>query len=191
MPAIGETSTKRKPCGGLVYHIWFACQRCGKERWVVSSRGKPLKPYCHACSIIVYPRPRGIRHPSFKNGRYTTNGYVVVTIEPNDDFYLPMAKQGHHYCVLEHRLIMAKHLGRCLQSWELVHHKNGIKDDNRIENLELTTNGSHSLAHTKGYRDGFAKGLITGKNKQIQLLKEENKKLLRIIRRQIQWEEDY
>lgn len=74
---------------------------------------------------------KGADAPKWKGGRTKLkNGYIEV--------YCPEhpAARGKTY-VREHRLVMEKHIGRYLEGWEEVHHKNGIRDDNRIENLEL------------------------------------------------------
>lgn len=87
------------------------------------------------------------KHPGWKGGKYKDkDGYIVVYIkiftEAEKTLLAPMVRQSGY--LLEHRAVMALSMERALGKNEVVHHRNGIKNDNRPENLMLTSLQDHS-----------------------------------------------
>ena len=117
------------------------CKYFGNWSNAVRESGyEPLKssisPQCRAATIKAHT---GRRSFAWKGGRIVEKGtgYILIWMPEH-----PNSNVGKAY-IYEHRLVMSKHLGRPLESYEFVHHKNAIKDDNRLENLELLTKKVH------------------------------------------------
>lgn len=146
MTKLGETKGGRE-LGYTSTHrfLWYACEGCGKERWVTINKGKPISNLCKKCAR---KQRKGDKSPTWKGGRVgARDGYIYIYLF-KDDFFYPMAQKPQRESsagayVPEHRLVIAQHLGRCLHRWEIVHHKNHLKDDNRIENLQLVSDDRH------------------------------------------------
>ena len=114
------------------------CKICNKE--FLTTNWQEKKGFGKYCSKICFVKSiSGSNSPAWKGGKRIDNDGYVYLYMPNHPMSLKSTK-----CVAEHRLVMSQKLKRLLASDEQVHHKNGIKDDNRLENLEIIKKRPHA-----------------------------------------------
>ncbi len=117
-------------CGKLTNYIW------------ATGHNLKLNPKPENLGNFIRGK-KGNKHPNWKGGKIIVDGYIYVH-KPKH----PNATQDGY--VLEHRLIMEKHLKRYLRKKEIVHHKDNNKINNIIKNLALNKNqGEHNKYHIK------------------------------------------
>ena len=121
------------------------CKQCDKEFSKASKysyRQWEMREYCsRTCQAKSLYGKKKEKFNHWRGGIVKTLiGYVYLH-KPKH----PFATQDGY--VMEHRLVMEGYAGRFLESYEHVHHINGVKDDNRIENLRLMTIWEHNRFH--------------------------------------------
>lgn len=143
-----ELSIKAEP---TQKYIWAACLDCGKERWVILLRNQPKSLRCVQCAVSITGKNQtknqyGENNPYWKGGQYIDgSGYVQVLARNHPR----VNKRGY---VKRAILVLEEKLGRYLLPNMDSHHKNGIKNHDRPENLEELLGGQHQKLHNK--KDG-------------------------------------
>jgi len=140
------TITGRAPNTSHGNAIWLCDCDCGKKcayEGCSLRTGKIVSCGCYnrEKSKIECEKRVGTKNPGWKGGRQHSHGYILLLIPDHPN----ASKRG---LVAEQIFVMSQFLGRPLLKSETVHHKNGVKTDNRIENLELWAS-----RHPKGQRD--------------------------------------
>lgn len=122
-------------------YVLASCENCGRERWVRLLHGKPENPLCRSCANRLRATGRNKEmNNNWKGGQHYRGDYVVIHKpdhpHSNSDGYVKRA-----------RLVLEKKLGRYLLEGSMPHHINGIKDDDRPENLAELKLSEHTKLH--------------------------------------------
>lgn len=113
---------------------WLRVARIPLRSISEAKKGQGPAPQTVLASVLARRKHQLPARPSVG---YKVNGYGYVLL---------WLKEEQRY-VLEHRHLMEQHLKRKLLPSEDVHHLNGVKTDNRVENLELTSRAAHLKEH--------------------------------------------
>lgn len=147
--------------GVRAYCASVTCPHCGAVRWwPLNTLRQQLKRenfngQCFPCG--VREGRAGYYKWAIRNGkvrRETTKlGYVLLGPTAIDlpDMPIFRAMQNKNGAVFEHRMVMAKHLGRPLTSWECVDHMDGNRSNNAIENLRIYVRGKNQPGSAPGH----------------------------------------
>lgn len=133
---LGEAKNRLSPGGQTMAHWRCRCD-CGKKTVVRSSHLNGGTTRSCGCLLTENLTLKGEKSRNWRGGRTkSADGYVFLTrpVFPGHEKY-------RRTQIAEHVVVMARHLGRPPRRGESVHHKNGVRDDNRIENLELWESG--------------------------------------------------
>lgn len=127
------------------------CGTCKQDR-VAHAANIRTETFTGLCRSCLHTGPSST---TWRGGRVNRGGYILVKVYPDHPLFATMATSMGY--IPEHRLVMAESLGRPLKRTEVVHHRNGIKTDNRIENLELFASfREHGRAlHDRRPHEGF------------------------------------
>jgi len=115
------------------------CFMCGLEVRYASAKTMSRRNKTGLCRECYLAVRRSAKNTDRKPVIYRL-GYRLI-LAPNHPY---CTKEGY---VREHRLVVENHIGRYLFQHEIVHHKNGDKLDNRLENLEVMLQSDHARMH--------------------------------------------
>ena len=127
--------------------IKVKCYQCGKELLRYSSQlkknGKDIKSFCKKCLPDYLKNLLAEDTAHWQGGKRKSRGYILFHKSLVDEKYHYLLSNSKKSYIWEHRLVVAMKLDRKLRADEIIHHLNGIKDDNRPENLEIVNSKNH------------------------------------------------